>query len=145
MNPGTDTPADIAALHALYQRLTGNELVLNWFRMDCWRQWISYRKHQPFTQEDLKTVVAYFRRTRKGGLLDGSLKFHLLIQQPDRFEEDLALCRQALRPRPLATKELVSCGIARVVPNQNMEDTSVQVGDLIRKMRLAADQGEHLA
>lgn len=135
-------PPEITALHALYGRLTGFHLELNWCRVDSWRQFLGYRKHQPFTQDDLKAVVAYFRRTRKGGLLDGSLKFHNLIQQPDRFEEDLSLARQALRPRPCATKELVSCGSTRVVPNQNMGDTSVPVAEVLAKMRLAVDNSK---
>lgn len=132
-------PAEIKALHSLYESLTGNTLTLNWQRLDIWRTWLSYRT-PAFNQSDLKAVVAYFKRTRKGGILDGSLRFHNLVARADYFEEDLSLARQAMRPRVPATKVQVSCGSARVVPNQNLEDISVPVAEVIAKMRLAVEK-----
>jgi hypothetical protein len=130
----TDIPAPILALHAEYERLVGVKITLNWFRIDCWRVFIGYRKHAPFTIQDLRAVVEYFKRTRKGGLLDNSLRFSVFIQQPDRFEEDLNLCRQALRPRPPATKQIVACGSARIVRDENTGDTIRHAGGLSAAM-----------
>ncbi len=99
----TDIPPAILALHAEFERLTGAKLTLTWGRVDAWRVWQGFRKHAPFTAEDLRVVVAYFRRTRKGSMLDNSLRFKNLVEMADWFEEELALATQALRPRPPAT------------------------------------------
>lgn len=133
-----NVPAPIPALHALYSELTRTNLTLDWCRVDCWRQWLAYRKHQPFTAQDLKVVVAYFKRTRKGGILDGSLKFHKLIGWPDRFEEDLNVALQALRPRAPATQTVVVGTTSRIVPSTGTQDATRPIAEVIEAMRKAA-------
>lgn len=85
----------IQKLHGLLSKLLPEHAVsLNMSREYEWQMWRSWRKDEPFTEQDLRDVVAY----RRGLIRDGRqfvacLKFHHLIGQPDLFEEDLALAR----------------------------------------------------
>jgi hypothetical protein len=89
-------PAQIAAAHQLYCRLTGQTLRLGFDREWQWSEWL----RAGFTLEDLRRVVIYLQREiREGRRNVGALKLSNLLQ-PDRFEEDLNIRRIRLAPLP---------------------------------------------
>lgn len=84
----------IQQAHALYCRLTGQRVSL---RFDRERLWFELFR-AGFTETDVQTVIAYLQREiRQGRRNVGALKLSNLLQ-PDRFEEDLNICRVALSP-----------------------------------------------
>jgi hypothetical protein len=89
-------PEQIAAVHQLYCRLTGQSLSLGFDRERQWYEWL----RAGFTPEDLRRVIAYLQREiREGRRNVGALKLSNLLQ-PDRFEEDLNIRRVRLEPLP---------------------------------------------
>lgn len=101
------TPTDqIATLHAAYCELTGFELGRDYARDYAWHEFVK----RGFTLDDLKMVVFEVRKGMAGGYrFQGSLKFRNLIEDLNRFEEDLAEARANLRNRrpPPSAKERV--------------------------------------
>ena len=89
-------PEPIAAVHQLYCHLTGQSLRLGFDRERQWFEWLRLG----FTPEDLRRVISYLQREiRQGRRNIGALKLSNLLQ-PDRFEEDLNICRVRLQPPP---------------------------------------------
>lgn len=124
-----ENPFDhIPTMHALYCRLTGQNIELH--RFDRQRQWYEILR-AGFTAQDLERVVKYLQREilhkRRN---PGALKLSNLLQ-PDRFEEDLNLSRVRLEsPRtkaapPQETSEPVS------------EETRRQQCESLRAFRLS--------
>ena len=84
----------IQQAHALYCRLTGQRVSLRFDRERLWYELF----HAGFTEAEVQTVITYLQREiRQGRRNVGALKLSNLLQ-PDRFEEDLNICRVALRP-----------------------------------------------
>lgn len=84
----------IQQAHALYCRLTGQRVSL---RFDRERLWFELFR-AGFTESDVQTVIAYLQREIRHSRRNvGALKLSNLLQ-PDRFEEDLNICRVALSP-----------------------------------------------
>jgi hypothetical protein len=99
MNPRIES-AHILQAHALYGRLTGQNLRLDYVRE---RQWYELLR-AGFTLEDVRRVILYLQREiREGRRNVGALKLSNLLQ-PDRFEEDLHIRRVRLEApaRPAA-------------------------------------------
>jgi len=89
----TKTPASLRAIHELYCHLTGQKLTL---RFDRERLWYEFFR-AGFSQDDLKTVVAYLQKEIRAGRRNvGALKLSNLLQL-DRFEEDLNISKVKLR------------------------------------------------
>lgn len=94
----------IEEAHALYCRLTGQQVSL---RFDRERLWYELFK-AGFNEADLQKVIRYLQREiREGRRNVGALKLSNLLQI-DRFEEDLNISRVALyapktsRPAPVS-------------------------------------------
>ena len=89
----------IAAAHALYCELTGQNLRLGFDRERQWYEWL----RAGFTLQDLRRLIPYLQREiREGRRNVGALKLSNLLQ-PDRFEEDLNIRRVRLQPPPRPT------------------------------------------
>lgn len=92
----------ISNLHHEYRTLTGYDLGLDYWRERCWADWCS----KGFTVEDLRLVVRWLKDgIRKETRRPGCLKFSNLIQQLDRFEEDLVEAKAELRNKIHAPTE----------------------------------------
>jgi hypothetical protein len=103
-----NVPQLVKALHATYEARTGYKLALNMVRERAWYDWLKWSEFT-WTETELARVIGYLRRKiGKGERNDGALKFSNLIEQPDRFEEDLNLALEeskntfAGRARPQA-------------------------------------------
>lgn len=94
MNPPPLVDAGmIAGAHALYCRLTGQNLPL---RYDRERQWYELLR-AGHSLADVEHVVRYLQREIRATRRNvGALKLSNLLQ-PDRFEEDLGISRLRLR------------------------------------------------
>lgn len=91
----------IASLHECYVRLSGFTIRLDAMRERSWFEFIS----AGFTFEDLRVVMKYLRKEINSGKRNlGALKFSNLVQQLDRFEEDLGMAQHNSRPRAVLTQ-----------------------------------------
>lgn len=91
-----DTPR-IEEAHRRYCELTGYRLLLSIDRHYWWAQWLA----KGFTDADLALVVRNIQKGIKtGNRHQGALKWSHLIQEPDRFEEELMEARASLRNTP---------------------------------------------
>jgi len=87
------TAEDVNALHALYCKLTGQELRLNYERERLWWELMK----EGYGQTDLRIVISYLQREIRNARRNvGALKLSNLLQ-PDRFSEDLAISRVHLQ------------------------------------------------
>lgn len=95
MNP--PRPVDLTAIHQahrIYCSLTGQRLGLGYDRERMWYELL----RAGHTTDELRHLVVYLQREIRAGRRNvGALKLSNLLQ-PDRFEEDLAISRVALRP-----------------------------------------------
>ena len=95
--PGLPDAAAIRQAHDLYCSLTGQRLGLGYDRERMWFELL----RAGYSLDDLRHLVAYLQREIRAARRNvGALKLSNLLQ-PDRFEEDLAISRVALRaPSP---------------------------------------------
>lgn len=95
MNPPRPVdPAAIHEAHRIYCSLTGQQLGLGYDRERMWYELLRVGH----TTDELRHLVVYLQREIRAGRRNvGALKLSNLLQ-PDRFEEDLAISRVALRP-----------------------------------------------
>jgi hypothetical protein len=101
MNPPRSVdPAAIHEAHRIYCSLTGQQLGLGYDRERMWFELL----RAGHSTDDLRHLVVYLQREIRAGRRNvGALKLSNLLQ-PDRFEEDLAISRVALRaPTPTAS------------------------------------------
>jgi hypothetical protein len=100
------TNAQIEELHALYERLTGQSVVLTIGRRCAWQlwgetvaAWIRHSGHKLGIREALELVVKRRRAQWKDKphTCASVLKFTNLVEQPDKCEEDLAAATAARR------------------------------------------------
>lgn len=135
----------IEALHDTYCRLTGQQITLNLARESQWFEWCRFRRHRPFTTDDLAAVIRHLQAAiKKGDRNPGALKFSNLIGNPDYFEEDLGLARASARPaRPVThTVSTVTADgqrTERVVPADGTQNTAIPVAQVIAAMRAAVE------
>lgn len=97
----------INSLHLKFNALVPEcACVLNMYREHEWWEWLKWREHLPFTEEDLRTVVDYRRKLiSERRQFPACLKFSYLICRPDMFEEDLSMAKA--RPKPKTDRESV--------------------------------------
>lgn len=95
MNPPRPVdPAAILEAHRIYCSLTGQQLGLGFDRERMWFELL----RAGHSTDELRHLVVYLQREIRAGRRNvGALKLSNLLQ-PDRFEEDLAISRIALRP-----------------------------------------------
>jgi hypothetical protein len=123
----------IAKLHAAYERFTGHKLKLDgvYLREWAWTEWIK----RGFTEPDLELVVRYLQfQIRKDLRRPESLLFRNLIQEVDRFEEDLNMARdwkRNKRPEPTARQEILA---ATGRPEEPRKEPVKRAGDIIDAM-----------
>lgn len=128
---------NIAELHTVFERLTGQQIELNAFREQQWCVWLGYRRSQPFTTADLTAVIVWLKnQIRKGERRPAALKFSNLVGNPDYFEEDLELARAQLRVRPLPPRQITTSQpdgstVQRRMPGDPAADTSRSAGKVI--------------
>lgn len=129
---------DLERLHADYVKFTGLDIRLTATRESTWAEWLRFRRHDPFTSEDLELVVKYLKKEIKAGhRFPPSLFFNKLIGNPDYFEEDLAMAKvKARKPKVDRGKAAVLKATGRD-PNPPSGKT-VSVGEVIAAMRKAA-------
>lgn len=95
------TPEQILNAHALYCRLTGQNLSLGFERERLWFELLRLG-HGP---EQLQQVIGYLQREIRAQRRNvGALKLSNLLQ-PDRFEEDLNISKVLLRKSPSPAPE----------------------------------------
>jgi len=92
--PARPDAAAIRHAHRLFCSLTGQRLGLGYDRERLWFELL----RAGYSLDDLRHLVAYLQREIRAGRRNvGALKLSNLLQ-PDRFEEDLAISKVALRP-----------------------------------------------
>jgi hypothetical protein len=98
----------IETLHALYNQITGFNLVLAEYGRE--RFWYEFLK-KGFTEPDLRLVLTYIKQQIKAGKKgQGSLRFSYLIERPDMFEEERAFAKTALlsrKPQPTEKEKVI--------------------------------------
>lgn len=92
-------PQKVEAAHALYCRMTGENLSLRFDRIRLWSDFFQ----AGFSLENLQWVIAYLQKEIRASRRHvGALKLRNLLAT-DRFEEDLHISRVRLRPKTPAT------------------------------------------
>lgn len=133
----TQIPADqaIKDFHACFCHETGAQLRLGIGEYSRERAWATFLK--TFTKEDLRLVLRYLRHEiREGNRRPGCLKFSNVIEQLDRFEEDLQLARAAERnQQPKRNQEERMIAERKPAPPTNAKP----IGDYIAALRKAAE------
>ena len=96
MNPSEIGPCDVAAIHELYCRFTGQKLTLRFDRERLWHEFL----RAGFDAADLRRVIAWLQKEIRHQRRNiGALKLSNLLQI-DRFEEDLQISRARLSLPP---------------------------------------------
>lgn len=126
MNPAINQQS-INSVHKVFVELTGMPLVLTMGRIFIYEQWLLQ-----FTEADLRVVVPYIKKGIKSGRRQpGALKFSNLIENPERFEEDLSMARAESR-RPLVDKGRGDALRATGRPATEMpHNTAKHIGEVI--------------
>lgn len=135
----------IPDLHSLYCSLTGRDLTLDYLRGSCWSVWLKYRKHEPFTEGDLKLVIRFLKhQILKGERKPSYLHFNNLIASPDWFEETLQDARGwARRPATAPAKASVLRATGRAPERTHNDCKSARelIPSLVDQMRKAVNDG----
>jgi hypothetical protein len=138
--PHTDVPQNVREFHALFEQLSGTKFTLDWCRMDAWRQFINYRRHEPYTHDDLRLVWRFLKKQIVAGKRNaGALKFRNLIQNPDYFEEDLAEARgdaeRSAKPAMPQRKVVTYGNTSRIVENDGMQGEPVNLAEFFKTLK----------
>lgn len=135
MNP--PRPVDLAAIHEahrIYCSLTGQQLGLGYDRERMWFELL----RAGHTTDELRHLVGYLQREIRAGRRNvGALKLSNLLQ-PDRFEEDLAISRVALRapaPTEPAAAQASRSPLAAEQLHQRREQGLQLLRDLRQRLR----------
>lgn len=134
----------IPELHRLYCSLTGRDLTLDYMKESSWSIWMRYRKHEPFTEEDLKLVVRFLKwKIQKGEAKVSYLHFNNIVGSPDLFEENLQDARAwAKRPGKASPKAVVmrSTGRQPEPPPKPAKPIGELIPKLVAQMRAAIER-----
>lgn len=138
--PHMDVPQNIRDFHAVFEQLSGSKFTLDYCRMDAWRQFINYRRNEPYTHDDLRLVWRFLRKQIIAGKRNaGALKFRNIIQNPDYFEEDLAEAKgdaeRSSKPPMPARKVVVYGNTTRVVENDGMQHEPINMPDFFKALK----------
>lgn len=121
----------IQSLHHTYCDITGLGLTLDANRERGWYDWLKHRPAEPFTEDDLKLVVAHLKKgIREGTRRAQALLFRNLIVSCDHFEEDLAIARAEARI-PYRDKQREAALRATGRPTVE-KDTAKKVGEIMQ-------------
>jgi len=131
MNPPRPVdPAAIHEAHRIYCSLTGQQLGLGYDRERMWYELL----RAGHTTDELRHLVVYLQREIRAGRRNvGALKLSNLLQ-PDRFEEDLAISRVALRP-PAPTSPPATQPSRPPLPAEQLHQRREQGLQLLRDLR----------
>lgn len=131
MNPPRPVdPAAIHEAHRIYCSLTGQQLGLRYDRERMWYELL----RAGHSTDDLRHLVVYLQREIRAGRRNvGALKLSNLLQ-PDRFEEDLAISRVALRP-PAPTSPPATEPSRSPLPPEQLHQRREQGLELLRELR----------
>ena len=123
--------AALRASHELYCQLTGQMLTLRFDRERLWYEFL----RAGFTQDDLKTVVAYLQKEIRASRRNvGALKLSNLLQL-DRFEEDLNISKVKLRyPPPSSSSHCTPCDPPAPTPAQ-WQKLRLQAKEALARLR----------
>jgi hypothetical protein len=128
----TDITPAIKKLHQAYVRLSGYDVPLTMGRIQAWEQW---RGHG-FEEEDLVSVVGMIKkRIGQQRRRPESLKFHNLIENTERFEEDRAETNQRKPERMDKGKAEVLRVSGR--PDYSKKENALRLGEIMERMKLA--------
>lgn len=132
MNPAEIHPADVAAIHDLYCRFTGQKLRLRFDRERLWHEFL----RADFTAEDLRRVIAWLQKEIRGQRRNiGALKLSNLLQL-DRFEEDLNISRARLSLPPLPqTPSLASTPALIPADDRQRKEIAKRLRDFQNQLR----------
>ncbi len=130
--------SEIDALHAEYLRLVGGDLTLSMDRIYWWGQW----RLKGWGIEELRLVIGHIQNGIKAKRRNlGALKWSNLIQQIDRYEEEIIEARAEKRnakPHVTPKERVISQArptIAPVAPGTTRE--AKPVGEYIAQLRAA--------
>jgi hypothetical protein len=131
-----DATPEIIALHAVYNSITNREFPLTMQAVFAWTDW----RGKGFTEADLRLVVAHIKKLiSQNRRRPESLRFHNLIDDDERFMEDLA------EANALARKPKMDVGKAKVLAATGRESEPPtgpmrSVKDVIAAMRIAVNE-----
>lgn len=133
----TDETPIFRHLHGVYCQLANAQLVLTMERIYWW----SHFKARGFTEADLRLVLRYLWHEIKAERRRyGALKFSNLIQDVDRFEEDLFLARAWDRNyRPVPTSKQQTVAAWHPAMTEPVTPTARPISELIAALRKAAE------
>jgi len=138
------SPEYVRAFHAAYVRETGLTVSLGFDRQRTWHTLLSLQFGEPpafLTVADLVMVIRHLRiGISKGERNHGCLRFRNLIEQPDYFEEELAMARkiaglrkpQPARAVPVLTP-LPNGGSVTRLDERKPEREPVEASDEVRR------------
>ena len=122
----TDITPGIAATHAVYCNITDRALLMTSRHLWAWEIW----KAKGFTEDDLRLVVRHIKNLIKlNRRRPESFRFHLLVEDTDRFAEDLAEARAAARtPKTdYGRREVLKATGRATVSNENKTRTAAEI------------------
>lgn len=127
--PARPDAAAIRQAHDLYCSLTGQRLGLGYDRERMWFELL----RAGHSLDDLRHLVAYLQREIRAARRNvGALKLSNLLQ-PDRFEEDLAISKVALRPPSPTTPATPSAPAP--IPPEELQRRRQEGLHLLRELR----------
>jgi len=125
-----DRIEEIRRLHATWERLTGQRLVLDAMRERAWFDWLE----RGLTESDLALLVRDLQgKIRAGKCSPAGLKFRYVVANVDQAEEDVAELkarrRRAAGPSPGKAAVLRATGREA----ENPPAAAAQAGDVMRR------------
>ena len=127
----------IHPLHHEYCRLVGFNLALTIERHYWWTAWLA----RGWTMEDLRLVIRYLQQQIKEGKRNsGALKWSNLIQDANRYEEDLQMARaeqRNRRPPPAPLERVIGQWSPKIAPG-DPKGSAIHISKVIEAMREAA-------
>ena len=133
------TQENFQPLHDRYCSLTGRDLTLTMAVHFQWQVWVS----KGYTASDLALVVAHIKKLiAKDRRRPESLRFHNLIGDTERFNEDLAEARALARVTPPTARDRVLAQTGRPAPERNTAKSAAQImADMALMKRLSQEAG----
>jgi hypothetical protein len=130
------TTSDFTPLHTTYVHITHRPVRYDMGKFFRWEAWAN----RGWTEADLKLVVAYiWHRIRQGKRFEESFRFKNLIEDQDRFEEDLvdarAWARQSQQEPGVPARVRVLSATGRT---QAVVDTSRSAASVMREHQTMA-------
>jgi len=123
----TDSTPHLAAIHAVYNAVTKRQLPMTTSHMWAWEIWLA----KGYTEADLKLVVKHINELiKEKRRRPESFRFHNLIEDCSRFQEDLSEAR-ALYRRPAMDANRASVLRAAGRPVEQNEGKARSAADIL--------------